>query len=80
MFLTGLSYLVRELQHLKMFFNALGRCPGQALIEQREIDSLLLGSFQSRRQFLASFHGGILTPPEEKQKDGVGELTGKLCP
>jgi hypothetical protein len=28
--------------------------------------------FQSGRQFLASFHGGILAPPEEKQKDGVG--------
>ena len=59
-----------------MFFDALRGCPGQALIKHSEIDALLLGFFQSRRQFLASFHRGILALPEEKQEDGVGEAKG----
>jgi hypothetical protein len=60
MFLTGLSKFVRKLQYLKMSFDALSRCPGQALVKQRQIDAVLLSFFQCGRQFLVSFHGGIV--------------------
>ena len=42
MFFPGLSEFDCKVQHLKMFFDALGRSPGQALIKLAQVDALFL--------------------------------------
>lgn len=78
--LPRFSQLLKGLCRFIIPPEALRGCPGQAFIKEREIDAFVLGFFQSRRQFLAWFHGEILSLRSRKQKERQGRLTKKIVP
>src|SRR3989338_1464967 len=68
MFLTSLSKFVCEVQHLKIFLDALGRRRTQALIELVWFVAFFEGFLQGRCQSLPLSHGKILALVAKNKK------------